>query len=65
MDFVGVAQEDERAVEAVLSGDVQLVYISPESLLKNYHFHHMLQTNKYHERMKCLVVDEAHCVKLW
>lgn len=65
VDFVGAAQEDEKVIEAVLNGDVQLVYISPESLLNNYHFYHMLQTKKYQENMKCLVIDEAHCVKLW
>ena len=34
-EFVGEAQEDEGAVVAVIKGYVQLVYISPESLLSN------------------------------
>ena len=30
---MGLAQEDEKAVSAVVNGEVQLVYISPENLL--------------------------------
>ena len=34
-EFVGGAQTDEQAVETVINGQAQLVYISPESLLQN------------------------------
>ena len=37
-EFVGDAQTNERALEAVLNGQVQLVYISPESLLNNHRY---------------------------
>ena len=33
VEFVGEAQTDEDAIINVLNGDIQLVYISPESLL--------------------------------
>ena len=64
-EFVGDAQRCEQAVEAVINGQVQLVYISPESLLQNRHYRNMLKSAKYQERMIAFVVDEAHCVKFW
>jgi len=50
---------------AVVSGDIQLVYISPENLLCNSKFCNMLLSDKYKKFLRTLVVDEAHCVKLW
>ena len=64
-DFVGEVQEDETTVAAVIKGDIQLVYISPESLLLNSHFRNMLLSESYKTKLRALVVDEAHCVKLW
>ena len=64
-EFVGEAQEDEVAVEAVIKGNIQLVYISPESLLCNPRFRNMLLSDNYKRNLRAFVVDEAHCVKLW
>ena len=64
-EFVGEAQEDTSAMSAVVNGDIQLVYISPESLLCNYKFQNMLLTERYKKHLHALVVDEAHCIKLW
>ena len=65
VEFVGSAQDNERAIEEVLNGTVQLVYISPESILNNKKFRAMLQKEIYQEKLRALAVDEAHCVKLW
>ena len=65
VEFVGEAQTDEAATMNVLNGNVQLVYISPESLLLNRRYLSMLITPTYQQKLKALVVDEAHCVKLW
>ena len=64
-EFVGEAQEDEITVVLVIKGDVQLVYISPESLLCNPCFQNILLLESYKRKLKALVVDEAYCVKLW
>ena len=64
-EFVGEAQESDEAVAAVLSGRIQLVYISPESLLGNPRYRSMLLSESYKTRLRGVVVDEAHCVKLW
>ena len=64
-EFVGEAQESHDAVAAVLHGQKQLAYISPESLLGNPLFRSMSLSESYKTRLRGVVVDEAHCVKLW
>ena len=65
VEFVGEAQVDDDVIMAVISGKVQLVYISPENILTNHRFRNMIRGTLYQENMKALVVDEAHCIKLW
>ena len=64
VNFVGEGQDDDRALDAIVNGLVQLVYISPDSLLENKRYR-MLKSRNYQEKMVALVVDEAHCVKFW
>ena len=45
--------------------EVQLVYISPENILMNHRFCSMICGTQYQDNLKALVVDEAHCIKLW
>ena len=56
---------DEDCVKAVLGGKVQLVYISPESLINNPCFRNMLLSSTYKSNLCALVIDEAYCVKTW
>ena len=53
-EFVGEAQEDPNAIARVKEGRVQLLYISPESLLTTH------QWRVYRENLVAFVVDEAH-----
>ncbi len=64
-EFVGENQEDPTAVKNVLRGVVQLVFISPEALLRNRTYRSMLLSRAYKQHLVALVVDEAHCVKTW
>ena len=64
-EFVGQEQEDTAAISAVVNGDIQLVYVSPENLLCNSKFRNMLLSDKYKKNLRALVIDEAHCIKLW
>ena len=64
-EFVGEAQTDRTAVERVVKGEVQLLFISPESIITNPLFRNMLMTKPYKDNLVGLVVDEAHCVKTW
>lgn len=65
VEFVGDAQNDEKVIAAVLHGEIQLVYISPESLLNNKKFRTMLLKEVYQEKLVALAVDEAHCIQMW
>ena len=65
VEFVGEAQTDNDACTKVVNGEVQLVYISPESMLNTKRYWHMFQSDSYQNKMIAFVVDEAHCVKMW
>ena len=65
VEFVEEAQNDEKVTGAVLGGEVQMVFISPESLLNNKKIQSMLLRDVYQERMVALIVDETHCVQMW
>ena len=64
-EFVGEAQTSPVAKLHVLKGEIQLVFISPESLLCNSAFRDMLLTDCYKDLLVGVAVDEAHCVKTW
>ena len=57
--------QDGNVKELVLKGEIQLVFISPESLILNKTYRQMLLSDIYQQRLVGLVVDEAHCVKTW
>ena len=59
-----VCDSQDLAVKArVTKGKVQLVFISPESLISNKTYRRMLLSDIYQQHLVALVVDEAHCVK--
>ena len=64
-EFVGELQQDIDAMTNVRKGLVQLLFISPESLLSNPQWREMLQLPVYQEKVVGLVVDEAHCISMW
>lgn len=64
VEFVDEAQTDDHAVMEVISGKVQLVYISPENILNNYCFWN-ISGSEYQKKLVALAVDEAHCIKMW
>ena len=64
-EYVGEAQTDPEVVSKVLKGEVQLVFITPESIISKGSFRHMLLSPQYTKHLVAVVVDEAHCVKTW
>ena len=65
VEYVGESQNDKSVIQRVLHGQVQLVYITPENIMDNPMYRNMLLSNIYREKLVGLIVDEAHCVKLW
>lgn len=64
-EFVRELQQDLDALRGVKKGQPQLLFISPESLLRNAQWRGMLLSDVYQENVVALVVDEAHCVIKW
>ena len=64
VEFVGEAQSDHDARNRVLKGEAQLVLITPV-FITNSRYRNMLLSTQYKEKLVALVVDEAHCVKIW
>jgi len=64
-EFIGEAQDSQVAIDNVIAGRIQLLFISPESSLNNKSYKGMLLSDKYKEKLVAVVVDEAHCVKTW
>lgn len=61
-----VAEIREPSVMAeVMHGGYQLLYVSPESLIRNPLWREILSSALYKDSLVAFVVDEAHCVKHW
>ena len=64
-EFVGETQTDRSIVKRVMEEKVQLVYITPENIIENHRYRNMLLSTAYKKSLVALVIDEAHCVKIW
>lgn len=64
VEYIGEGATPDN-LDDVLKGKVQLVYVSPESLLGNAKIRKMLLNSVYSQNLVGFVVDEAHCVKMW
>ena len=48
-----------------MNGDYQLVFFTPEMLLSKHKWRRLLLGEKYTQRLRVVVIDEAHTVKKW
>ena len=64
-EFVGELQTDPRSMRNVEEGKVQLLYVSPECILRNPRWREMLLSKVYQCELAVIVVDEAHCIPQW
>ena len=51
MNYVGEAQQYENATASIMKGEVQLVYMSPESLLCNLRIRRMFCNSIYQKHL--------------
>jgi bloom syndrome protein len=56
---------DGPGINAIKEGAVQLLFISPESLLNNRQWRSLLLSEVYNKNLVCVAIDEAHCVPKW
>ena len=64
-EFVGELQKDVDAIYAIKKGKIQLLFISPESVLRNSQWRDLLLSPVYQQNLVALTVDEAHCITQW
>ena len=64
-DYVGETQDDRLAIERIVSGKTQLVFISPEAIINNQRYREMLLSSVYEEKLVAVAIDEAYLVKEW
>ena len=61
-EFIGEVQTDPAAER---KGEIQLVLISPESIINVTRYRNMFLSQVYKDKLIGLVVDKALCVKTW
>ena len=59
-EFVGELQQDVDAMIQVKNGMIQLLYISPESLLRNQQWREMLLSRVYQDNLVAVVVHSKN-----
>ena len=52
--------EIKKVKQEVISGEVKLLYVAPESLIKNENIHFLNQAN-----ISFVAIDEVHCISEW
>ena len=57
--------EDVTQLAKIRHGEYQLLFISPELLLKNLTWREVIRSASYMSKLIAFVVDEAHCITKW
>ena len=59
------SSEESTVLENITEGRYQIVFFTPESLLRNQRWREMLCSDTYINNLVGLAVDEVHCVTKW
>ena len=62
--FVEEAQKDDAVKQGVLSGDYDIVFMSPESAT-NSKWRDLFLSKLYQRELMTIVIDECHCISQW
>ena len=62
--MLSTAMIGSHSAAEILNGDCQIVFTSPEMLLKEY-WRSMLKSDVYSKRLRAFVIDEVHTCKSW
>ena len=63
--FVNRDGQSKEVQDCIVRGHYQIVFISPESMLRQLIWREMLRNEVYQENLVAFVIDEAHCVEKW
>ena len=63
-EYIGELHEP-MILANVKEGKYQLLFVSPESLMRNSLWREVLSSKLYKQSLVAFVVDEAHCIKYW
>ncbi|KAK9372383.1 uncharacterized protein V1513DRAFT_452547 [Lipomyces chichibuensis] len=61
----GDAGERRNTFQQLKSGDLSLLYVSPEMLTTNSQLRNVISSLYYRDCLARIVIDEAHCVSSW
>lgn len=64
-EYISSTQTSVEIKRKVLTGEVQLVFVTPETIIENPTYRNMLLSSIYRKKLVCVAVDEAHCMKVW
>ncbi|MFC3122929.1 DNA helicase RecQ [Agaribacter flavus] len=53
-------EEEQRIYKSLGDGDIRLLYVAPEKLLRHYFLQHISEFD-----LSLIAIDEAHCVSHW
>ena len=56
---------DKQVKRDVCAGKYEIVFFTPEMLIRSKRWRKVLTGETYQQYLKGLVIDEAHCVKKW
>jgi len=66
-EYIGSTQSSFERKRKVLNREFQLVFAPPETIIENptNRKRNMLLSSENKQKLICVAVDEAHCVKVW
>ncbi|XP_063444125.1 recQ-like DNA helicase BLM [Mytilus trossulus] len=62
---VGEIQKDKGVGQKISEGQFSIVFSSPEAALTSGMWRKSLTSGVFHDRVKAVVIDEAHCITEW
>lgn len=65
ISVTGVDELDDDSKQRIIRGDYQIVFFTPEKIIESSFWRKMLKSDIYMDRLKALVIDEAHCIPKW
>ena len=61
----GELDDEDSKKEAIVSGNAQVIFTTPEVLLTDKNWVDVFQSPSLHQRLVGIIIDEAHLVKKW